>query len=496
MPKEKKPPLIINGEEWTYLGAGSFNHAYVNKDKTEVLKIAKPSDTPEKTDTPERSVRLWNEINPTPPFAKEIKMEDGKKAWTCPFIAGTQPTPEELSKAVIDVFNRTGRIVVDAIVKDNFLKTKDGRIFCVDIGFALDLAFEETKALAKIDDLLSDKASLPVPELATESEIIKSSTKESKKRRGSIVSAEAWETYDRIYSGSRNGRKGWLDQMEETEANKIPVQTVKALLFIKRYCPEITDANFLIVDGKVNKKLISKLAEAYSADYNAYSLPEKKINALVELKTLREEKTIKPTQDKTIKETKEIAQEQLSKHEDKYEETAGFITATEEKPKSEKIAGTSLFKETEAKNTSKDIIQETVEIVSSLGKKDYNEDLNKFKTFINGTLTEYINSRAVSNTDLNKVTLRWTFSSFFRNSNQVKKNVALARELIKNINDADSFTKIITLLDDTKNSSIFKTRTVFNSKLKEKLLNLLVIADKAVEKHPTHEPNHFSSKIK
>jgi hypothetical protein len=91
------------------------------------------------TDLPERSVRLWNEINPDlEPEATLISTEMGD-GWACPFIKGVQASDHEMSVALIDIFNRTGRIVVDATAPENFIKTPSGKVVCIDIGMALQI---------------------------------------------------------------------------------------------------------------------------------------------------------------------------------------------------------------------------------------------------------------------------------------------------------------------------------------------------------------------
>lgn len=121
--------------KWRYLSEGSYNKVYRNPTKTIVAKVRKfNSDI---TDTPERSVRIWNEINQNifPP-AKLVNL-NGKAGWQSSYIEGRQSTDQEISHALINIFNATGRVVVDAVGKKNFLTTKSGQVVCVDIGMAL-----------------------------------------------------------------------------------------------------------------------------------------------------------------------------------------------------------------------------------------------------------------------------------------------------------------------------------------------------------------------
>lgn len=224
--------------KWKKLGSGSFNDAYVDEEKQFVLKVRqkKPGLNADLTiaDSPERSVRLWNLINgPSPPPAAEIVDDkDLGHGWKCPFISGKEPADHEMSKAVIDVFNRTGRIVVDATSKNNFLKAKNGRIFCVDIGLAVQLDWEEEQGLA--------------------------GEGRHARRRGSVISAGAWKQIHDFYS-----MPGGKLEHDAKAGFSQTANTVKALLFIRAHRPDIYDASFLIG----NKSLINKLANAYDADY-------------------------------------------------------------------------------------------------------------------------------------------------------------------------------------------------------------------------------------
>ena len=154
------------------LGEGSYNIAIRSNDGQSVLKIQKfdldydeitgEKDNEEErpqTDTPERSVRLWNTINEgLEPQAVRLELNnleinttkpDGTTAllkgvgWVCPYVEGVQASDKEIQGAVLDIFNRTGRIITDATGKKNFLRTPDGTIVCIDIGMALEMEKRE-----------------------------------------------------------------------------------------------------------------------------------------------------------------------------------------------------------------------------------------------------------------------------------------------------------------------------------------------------------------
>lgn len=50
--------------DWTVLGSGSYNTAYLDKSKQNVFKIQHVSGAV--ADDPQRSVRVWNEMNYRP----------------------------------------------------------------------------------------------------------------------------------------------------------------------------------------------------------------------------------------------------------------------------------------------------------------------------------------------------------------------------------------------------------------------------------------------
>ncbi|KTC71686.1 hypothetical protein Lbir_1541 [Legionella birminghamensis] len=212
---------------WKKLGEGAFNTVYVNDDKTTVLKIAKDCSA---TDKPERSVRIWNEINAhIKPSATVVDSPLGK-GWCCPYIEGKQASDKEISQSVIDIFNRTGRIVIDAVTQKNILKTKDGELVCIDIGLAVQLEQREEVIVNK------------------------------KLRRRSLVSQSYWHTYQAPHDS-------WFYIASFTRPQG--VDTVKALLFIKANRPDMFDVSFL----KDKPNLLKTLAAAYDAQRVSFKAP-------------------------------------------------------------------------------------------------------------------------------------------------------------------------------------------------------------------------------
>lgn len=217
---------------WNQLGEGGYNTAYADDSRAWVLKV---SHRPTDVINPVRCVRLWNEINPPPPARLYtvktgeslggIELKDEIKAWICPYVEGPEASVDEISQAVIDIFNKTGRIVVDATAPRNFVRTEHG-IVCVDADLALLLEQEEEKDLT------------------------------GSGRRNSIVSFNDWKSRRCDYLVRH---KGLFDQHTRCGYGKA-VNTVKALLFIRAHRPDITNADFL----KTNEDLTDRLASAYT----------------------------------------------------------------------------------------------------------------------------------------------------------------------------------------------------------------------------------------
>ena len=125
-----------DGRIWEFLGAGSYNNAYrlcQQHGGDLVLKIPKNKHY-SATELPERAARLWNLINSDINPAATLL----DKGWVAPYISGTNPTDTEICHSLIDIYNRTKRIVVDPGMPGNFIKQDEtGKTVCVDIGYAL-----------------------------------------------------------------------------------------------------------------------------------------------------------------------------------------------------------------------------------------------------------------------------------------------------------------------------------------------------------------------
>ncbi|KTD75566.1 hypothetical protein [Legionella waltersii] len=94
--------------------------------------------------TPDRAIRVWNEVNRKLPFAGRYKL-----GWVSPYITNTRPsTDAEIANKLIELYNDTRRIVVDAATRGNFLTALDtGEVTLVD----MDLALKRSKSVASMD---------------------------------------------------------------------------------------------------------------------------------------------------------------------------------------------------------------------------------------------------------------------------------------------------------------------------------------------------------
>lgn len=210
---------------WVRLGSGSYNIAYRDESKTRVLKIQR--DSSDLTDSPSRSARVWNEVNPhIPPPATVASTEHGE-GWVCPYVEGRQSSDKEMAHGLIDIYSRTGRVVADATAPKNFITMASGQVICIDIGMALRLQQFDT-----------EPSEHPLLE-----------------RRGSVISLGAWTP------GLKRNYEPFFRQCGARYPDT--VQTVKALLFIQGNRPDIIDTSFL----QDNDELKRKLARAY--DYQS-----------------------------------------------------------------------------------------------------------------------------------------------------------------------------------------------------------------------------------
>lgn len=216
---------------WTLIGQGFYNRVFVDEHKQKVLKVQARMRRKDESffeqsalnalDLPQRSVGLWNSLYAEKyGLASVVKDPEHGLGWTCPFIKGTAATDLQMHSALIDVFNKTGRVVVDAPHPGNCIHTPepDSTTVFVDIGLCVLVERKNTK-----------------PPL---------------KRENSKTSLEALSILS-------NPLKQFLAKNEEQFP--ITVKTIKALLFISENCFEEDDTNFL----RDEPDKLNLLAQAY-----------------------------------------------------------------------------------------------------------------------------------------------------------------------------------------------------------------------------------------
>jgi len=118
------------------IGEGSYNRVYRYGEY--VYKQRK--NTALAMDDPERSVRIFNEVNVALNGETEEKAEviDKHNLWKQRFIKGRMPSGLEMAEIILKIFLETKRIYLDAYCKDNILKEKDtGKVYCPDPGLMI-----------------------------------------------------------------------------------------------------------------------------------------------------------------------------------------------------------------------------------------------------------------------------------------------------------------------------------------------------------------------
>jgi len=199
--------------EWYFLGRGTYNIALINSSRTHVCKY--PFSQDNKANNPYRCVRIWNEIHPQL-SSQAYVIEDVNigLGWISPYIDGESASDEPTAAALLDVYQISGRVVVDAPSDNNFITRENGHTLCVDVGMALKMG-----------------------------------------RSASLNSLETWETIQRKYPAYWDIHQ---PLMPET------IATIKALLFIQHNRPDIVDVMFL----KHAPQLLHNLAKAYDLVLN------------------------------------------------------------------------------------------------------------------------------------------------------------------------------------------------------------------------------------
>lgn len=252
-----------NSPDWTFLAGGQYNYVFVNPDRTRVLKVQQPdtglNEIDLLLDTAERSVRLWNEIN----FGvagkamlvghtglhspKGTTINEGV-GWSSPFMSGRHSNQAEICDALVNIFNRSGRVVLDAMVRGNFITVDSPsgpQVVCVDIGMSL-----------RLQEGMGARAP-------------------------SFPSKQVWE------KSSQSSYLPWFKKYENDKAYKDTVLMTKALFTLQQKFPFITNADFL----KKSENIDIRDALAHELD----NLGPMKISPLIltRLQSIQEEQIAK-----------------------------------------------------------------------------------------------------------------------------------------------------------------------------------------------------------
>ncbi len=243
-----------------FLGLGTYNRAYRVVQGTTIVGVLKKqinqeplpisSDLTEEQyslavveqeedhvamslDTIERSIKIWNEINPGIP-ARPFECVDLRgtthKGWLCPFVEGRQANDEEIVRTLIDIYQRTGRIVVDAIGSNNIVTRDNGQSVCIDVGYAvkLDSIFGPLPRVRQTD-LHGDREDMP----------------------GLIQ----WRSLQ------DSGFTPYFNNPSCTQAFPRSIRVIKSLLFINSHRSELRDVDFLKDDA-----IAILIADAYDRE--------------------------------------------------------------------------------------------------------------------------------------------------------------------------------------------------------------------------------------
>lgn len=206
MPKHSKyhnnqnrhPEVLQLG--WKFLDEGAFNTVYRSPCGHYVLKI--PKYKGKYTEDPHRCVKIFCEIHPEYAYLTTVVEIGPYIGWQMPFFKGREATDKEIVRKLIDIYAATGRIVMDAPAKSNFICTYDDKVICIDVGFAFRLH-------------------------------------QHLQRKPSVASLALMKNYEHQYQHHFFQKKIFIDDYQHT------IHTIKALLLIQKHTPGLIKLDFL-----------------------------------------------------------------------------------------------------------------------------------------------------------------------------------------------------------------------------------------------------------
>lgn len=218
---------VAGYREFHYFAHGNHNLAYLSVDRKWVLRMPILSDE-SSIDYPARLCRLWNLINPEYPA---VVCDD---VWISPFVESAKskvgttvvPTSVEISKKILQIYQATGRVLLDAFVKNNFVKAVNGDVVCIDVGAAF--LFEERGDLPGLTRVKSNDSL--------------DAWYGRKSERSSNLSLKYRLAFERDQNDSRYA---------------LIISTIRALLYMQKHAPDFRATADLLPE------LLSNIAFAY-----------------------------------------------------------------------------------------------------------------------------------------------------------------------------------------------------------------------------------------
>jgi hypothetical protein len=133
------PSTPLSQDIWLPLGDGMYNDVTVSPQPEEVgegkdaqtlywvRKFPKKGPGTEIANS-QRAVANLKKMYPAMPVRY---CTDG--SWLMPYVAGTQPNDEEIAETLVDIYSRSGCIVLDGCNSTNFVKEYNGNVVCIDV---------------------------------------------------------------------------------------------------------------------------------------------------------------------------------------------------------------------------------------------------------------------------------------------------------------------------------------------------------------------------
>lgn len=147
-------------------------------------------------------MQIFREIHPEWAHETQLFEYQHLKGWIMPYFIGRTATDAEISQKIIDIYQRTGRIILDAPVKQNFICTPYDEVICIDVGFAFQIY-------------------------------------SNPRREPSFTSLNQWQNFKHQFN---------YDFFHRSQKNPFfsqTVHTIKSLIFLQKHLPNLKDCQFL-----------------------------------------------------------------------------------------------------------------------------------------------------------------------------------------------------------------------------------------------------------